>query len=217
MKALHRRGFTLLELGIVIGISAILAAAIVPDLIETMRNRMAEKTAADVALLHDAARLYFTQNNRWPGETSAGECSRNWTIGTATFQLVNDGYLTTGGGPNNPHQYNPDFLVNAWGHTYDMSLYVPVTATTGPACLFGISTNVPTGVAEGFRAFLPMALCNAVGAATPCPLRQDAPALPPPGFTRCCTYVPKPGSSNNGPCPLGQRVQLQAGHLVCGP
>ena len=48
-----RRGFTLIELGIVIGVTAVLAAAIVPEIIETMRNGAAQKAAADVSVIHE--------------------------------------------------------------------------------------------------------------------------------------------------------------------
>lgn len=213
-----RGGFTLLELGIVIGVAAILAAAIVPDLIETMRNRMAEKAAADVAVIHDAARLFYIQDTvtrgTWPGENSVGYCNNAYSEGKAIFLLLNGGYLTGGGGPNTPQVIGANFLKNPWGQSYDLSLYAPVT-TSSPACLFGVSTNLPTVVADGFTSFLPMAACNPPGTANPCPLSGGV--LPPAGFTRCCSYVPKPGATITGPCPVGQTVKLQAGHLVCAP
>ena len=211
------RGFTLLELGIVIGVSAILAAAIVPDLIETMRNRMAEKAAADVAVLHDAARLFYLQEKiipyTWPGENSTGYCDNAYSEGKAILQLLQGGYLTGGGGPNTPMAYDPQrFLMNPWREKYEMHLFRPTT-TTSPACLFGVSTNIPTGVADGFIAFLPMAACNAPGTATPCPLVKGV--LPPAGFSTCCSYVPKPGAAANGPCPMGQTVVNVGGNLRC--
>lgn len=218
-----RRGFTLLELGIVIGVSAIMAAAIVPDLIETMRNRMAEKAAADVAVIHDAARLFYVQDRvigfTWPGENAVGYCNNAYSEGKAILQLLGGGYLSSGGGPNTPYagMGSPTFMRNPWGQPYELSLYAPVT-TTSPACLFGVSTNVPTAVSDGFKSFLPMADCNPAGTASPCPLGIGG--LPPAGFTRCCSYVPKPGASINGPCTNPSQTvksKLIAGNwtLVC--
>ena len=209
---MRRQGFTLLELGIVIGVSAILAAAIVPDLIETMRNRMAEKAAGDVAVIHDAARLYYLQEKTipflWPGENSTNYCSNAYSEGKAILELLQKGYLAGGGGAVTPMNYDRDrFLKNPWGQPYQMHLFAP-TGVASPACLFGITTNVPAAVANGFISFLPMASCNPVATATPCPLVNGA--LPPEGMVTCCSYVPKPGATANGPCTFPQTV-------VCNP
>ena len=212
------RGFTLLELGIVIGVAAILAAAIVPDLIETMRNRMAEKAAADVALLHDAARLFYVQNQvrpgRWPGENFAADCSVNFEYGRAINDLVNGGYIATGSGAAAPMVgvADPKFNKNPWGQFYEMVVYAPNVLGNAPACLFGIATNVPQTISQGFTALLPMSSCNA------CPNTAIPGATAPPsGFVRCCSYVPKPGATNFGPCPLGQVVKRRPADsvLIC--
>jgi len=191
-------GFTLLELGIVIGVSAILAAAIVPDLIETMRNKMAERASADVAVIHDAARLFYIENVvlplRWPGELSAGQCNNTFVPGNATAQLLLGGYLAGGTGTNTPLLGSANFMMNPWGQAYDPVLYAPVGLVVArPACLFGIATNVPAAISEGFVSFLPQASC-VVGACPP------GIAAVPTGFVRCCSYVPKPGTAINGPC-----------------
>lgn len=222
----RRSGFTLLELGIVIGVAAILAAAILPDLIETMRNRMAERAAADAALIHDAARLYFVQAThplygryRWPGEQTAGQCATGYLEGNALFELTNGGYIASGGGPANPTNQGPNFMRNPWGQRYYLSLYAPST-TPAPACLFGVVTDVPEVVANAFISFLPQAACNppgqANGACTIVGQGGAAPAVPA-GFQRCCSYVPKPGAAFGGPCPAGQQVEVRNGHLVCCP
>lgn len=209
-----RRGFTLLELGIVIGVAAILAAAIVPDIIETMRNRMAEKAAGDVALVHDAARLFYVQNtanpNRWPGENAAGFCSTNYSRGKFLLDMLNGGYLTSGAGPTNPlGAGSPDFLRNPWGQGYEVSVYAP-TAVANPACLFGVSTSVPLSVSEAFISYLPQASCGAG-----CP---PAAAALPAGFVRCCSFVPKPGANLLQAC--GGKVPVPTGpggSLRCPP
>lgn len=206
-RAPNNRGFTLLELGIVIGVSAILAAAIVPDLVETMRNRMAEKAAADVAVAHDAARLFYIQNQngtvlRWPGEQGAGLCL--WALSGAAgpsqawAQLLSGGYLASGS--PNPFIPGPKFMLNPWNQPYEPTLYAPGGIVVSPACLFGIATNVPAAIAPGFISFLPQAACNPPGGIGACPLTVVGGAIPA-NFVRCCSYVPKPGATATGPCP----------------
>jgi prepilin-type N-terminal cleavage/methylation domain-containing protein len=199
-----RRGFTLIELGIVIGVTAILAAAIVPDIIETMRNRMAEKSAVDVTALHDSARLFFAQNTarprRWPGETASGQCSVGWAFANFKVDMISGGYLATGGAPNDPfNTISGNFLLNPWGHAYDVGVYAPPGAAT-PACLFSVSTFVPTSVENAFTAFLPQATCGAG-----CP-RATSGANPPAGFSRCCSFAAKPGAALLTAC--GDRMKV---------
>lgn len=189
-------GFTLLELGIVLGVSAILAAAIAPDFIESMRNKMAEKAAADVALVHDAARWFYLESGRsagdyrWPGENGINECTTNFQPDKARFDLLINGYLA-GGGPADPLNTPPSFMRNPWGQGYDMVLaQPPPVGTMQLGCLFGIATNMPEAVADGFIAFLPQAACNTPGG-SPCPA-NPAVAVPA-GMRRCCSFVPKPG------------------------
>lgn len=217
-RALARpRGFTLMELGIVIGVSAILAAAIVPDIIEVMRNRMAEKAASDVVALHDAARLFFvmgpdtTRPQRWPGEQSAGQCNNNFTVANYRFEMINFGFLSSGLGPNAPPTSTaPNFMLNPWGIPYDVSLYAPVSAiTTTPACLFGVTTNVPVSIANSFIAHLPQAACDGA-----CPPSLTAVPL---GFRRCCSFTSKPSAQLLALCPIGTLLQRNAmtGVLSC--
>ncbi len=220
-RASRSRGFTLLELGIVIGVAAILAAAIVPDVIETMRNRMAEKAAADVAVIHDAARLYYVQNTTcpgcWPGEQTAGQCLNNFNEGNAIFQLLNGGYLTGGGGPATPLLVSSNFRQNPWGQAYNFTVYAPVTVVANPACLFGVATDVPQVISDAFISFLPQAACNLPGGPAPCPASPTG-VVPLPGNVRCCSYVPKPGIAVAGPCPPGLTVRVGVGGvLTCAP
>jgi len=208
----RRTGYTLLELAIVIGVAAILAASIVPDAIEAMKTRMAEKSATDVMQLHDAARLYFAQNVdsagrrlRWPGEQSQGSCAANFQESLFIFEMLNNGYLASGGDPSNP---GPEFMLNPWQRPYEVSVYAPATAAS-PACLFGVTTAIPTQLQTAFTAALPQAGCGAA-----CP-----PGPQPTGFIRCCSFVSKPGvgGSANHPCPAAKvlKVRPADGVLIC--
>jgi general secretion pathway protein G len=195
LRSRRPRGFTLLELGIVLGVAAILAAAVAPDFIESMRNKMAEKAAADVALVHDAARWFYLESGRatgtyrWPGENGFNECTNNYQPGKARFDLLINGYLA-GGGPADPLNAPPNFLRNPWGQGYDMVLIQPPPTVMQVGCLFGIATNLPEAVSDGFIAFLPQAACN-TPAGSPCPPNPSVAV--PAGMRRCCSFVPKPG------------------------
>ena len=219
-RRLHRArpdaGFTLLELGIVLGVAAILAAAIAPDFIESMRNKMAEKAAVDVAMVHDAARWFFLESGRaggdyrWPGENGVNQCRTNFTNARAISDFLMNGYLA-GGGPANPYTPPKDFLMNPWGEGYEFDLYEPPPTGTGmrPGCLFGIVTTVPIAVSEALISFLPQAACG-----TACPGAAAVPA----GMTRCCSYVPKPGFEVwKDLCPAGTQMRLDGSTVKCLP
>lgn len=218
-RARREGGFTLLELGIVLGVAAILAAAIAPDLIESMRNRMAEKAANDVAMLHDAARWFFLESgrsageSRWPGENGVNQCATNFTAQRAISDLLINGYIA-GGGAADPTAVPRNFLQNPWGQPYDIDLYTPAAGgAMTPGCLFGIATNLPDALADSFVAFLPQADCNRNGV-RPCP---DSPGALPPRYVRCCSYVPKPGFEVwRNACPAGASPDAN-GILRCNP
>jgi type II secretory pathway pseudopilin PulG len=198
------RGATLIEFGIVIGVTAILGAAIIPDVIESTRNRAAEKAAADVSVIHESARLFFAQNpvrpRRWPGERNSGDCTVGWAPNDFRTDMVSGGYLA----PIDPTQ----FMRNDWGHTLDVSLYAPPAAIT-PACLFSVSTFVPASVADSFISFLPQATC---GPGCPNPLNTPAP----PGFSRCCSFATKPGVTIVAACGTRPLVRnATTGELSC--
>lgn len=190
-----REGFTLLELGVLMGVAAILAAAIVPDLVEGMRNRAAEKAARDVMLLHDAARLFYIQDrsngfsNRWPGETTPGSCMQGFSEGQGQYLLMQGSYVMT---PANA------FLSNPWGRPYDITTYLPNAANWnfGAACLFGVVTDVPTSVSNAFISSLPMASCSP-GVCPP------ATAAVPANFSHCCSFIFKPGAQMQAACGVG--------------
>lgn len=189
-RARRRAGFTLLELGIVLGVSAILAAALMPDFIESMRNKMAEKAAGDVALLHDSARWYFVQTgSKWPGEMSVGNCRKGLNESQMVANLLLGGYLK--GGVDS----SVKALENPWKKAYHLDLWEPPSALPLKAgCLFGVHTDIPEKLGEAFISLLPQAACNK-GGTGPCP-----PGAVEAGYIRCCSYVPKPGVTTSG-CP----------------
>ncbi|HEY3451477.1 MAG TPA: prepilin-type N-terminal cleavage/methylation domain-containing protein [Myxococcales bacterium] len=188
-----RRGFTLIELGVVLAVTAILAAAILPDFIESARSRMAEKAAQDVAVIHDAARWFFIQTAnvgggvsggkfRWPGEHNAGACDNDSTpVNAGMAQMQQMGFVTT----------NP---MNPWGQDYDVEVKTPpgmgpLSTGMSPGCSFSVTTNVPDEVRDAFTSFLPFARCND---STWCKAPRPGSSVPS-HYSRCCSFVPKPG------------------------
>ncbi|MGC4120211.1 MAG: type II secretion system protein [Myxococcales bacterium] len=189
------KGFTLIELGIVLGVTAILATAVLPDIIEAARSKMAERTAADIAVLQDAARWYFSKSlleaegvrGRWPAENIPNTCP---VAVDPLVRLRNDGYLTIP--PKNP-----------WGFDYQAALVIlPGSGSGGQVydCSFEVSTEIPRQLRTQFKKLVPQGQCN-----------DD----PNPKFTcrgtassvdniMCCSFIAKPGFSVN-PCPPGFR------------
>jgi prepilin-type N-terminal cleavage/methylation domain-containing protein len=127
-----RRGFTLVELAIVLSVAAVLTAVIVPDMIEAARARMASRAAEDMARIQDAAKWFFLHSDPvkgqelWPGEVATGTC--NGTPAQVQAALINAGYIS-----------NAD-LVNPWGQRYEIDL---VFDTDPTQCFLRVGTPVP--------------------------------------------------------------------------
>jgi prepilin-type N-terminal cleavage/methylation domain-containing protein len=207
LRPARRRGFTLMELGVVLAVSAILAAAIIPDFVEAARTRMAERTAEDVALIHDAARWYFVQTaaapgtppDTWPGQPSSGTCALS--PGTDPLSvLVSAGYLAV----------RP---VNPWKQDYVLTLRASTLAGS-KGCLLQVTTDVPTQVAHAFSHVMPQGGCNG-DSGNPNLCGAGTTAVPG-GFTRCCTFLPRPGVGTVAGCTAPKSIVVQAdGTLKC--
>ena len=85
----NKKGFSLIELCIALGIVAILAGTIVPVFIKRIQIKAGEKTAAEMSVIQQAALSYFVANNAWPASIQA---------------LQNAGYLNPSWVTNNPWQ-----------------------------------------------------------------------------------------------------------------
>ncbi|MGC4120209.1 MAG: type II secretion system protein [Myxococcales bacterium] len=214
------RGFTLIELGAVLAVTAILAAAIVPDFIESARNKMAQKAATDIATIHDAARWFYAQSyqadptrfggdlGRWPGQTEHSTCQDRSPPNEGIKELFTTHYL-------------PTFPLNPWGKPYEARVFDsghPIyNGTARWGCSFEVGTDVPRQVTNTFLAFLPSGDCNTGQPTPPCFTTTPQPVGGP--WVRCCSVVPPPGA---GWCqtPVGQttprpRIDPTDGRLKC--
>jgi prepilin-type N-terminal cleavage/methylation domain-containing protein len=222
-----RGGFTLLELGVVLAVSAILAAALVPDFIEASRTRMAERVGQHVLGLHQAARAYFVRTssmvgvppNTWPGQNSSGSglptnlaCRLGNNAATGQVNDAIDLLVKQGLLPSRP--------VHPFDREYSVSLRP--AALTGTGCMLQVTTDVPTELVAGFKNTVPQSGCNEPGTPTFCDVVGPvSPAVPAPrnGFVRCCSFVPKPGVGVISGCPspraLARKVVGGTERLTC--
>lgn len=116
-----QRGFTLIELALVLAILAVLAGAAVPYAATQVRNQAAEKVAREMLAMADAAKSYYVANSAWPASIS--------TLQTA-------GYLPSGWSATNP-----------FGNAYTISSATTLTvaSTVASDVASAVSRLVPLG------------------------------------------------------------------------
>ncbi|MFQ5903643.1 MAG: competence type IV pilus major pilin ComGC [Candidatus Binatia bacterium] len=114
------RGFTLLELAIVLAGLAIVTTAAVPYFIREAEVTAAHRTSKEVASIQEAAKWYYISNNGWPASVGA---------------LQTAGYL------------NPSWpATNPWGSAYSISsnsTSLTVTTTLPDAVGGALSRGLP--------------------------------------------------------------------------
>jgi prepilin-type N-terminal cleavage/methylation domain-containing protein len=124
----HRRlptsGFTLLEIIVVVGIIAVLAAAVTPALVQQILDRRVQATRDEARLLHEAivgnpaAMQFGFMGDIGRTPATLGELAQRGGLplySTATTRAIGMGwrgpYVNTGTSPT-------DFLTDAFGHPY---------------------------------------------------------------------------------------------------
>ena len=199
------RGFTLVELGVALAVAAILAAAVLPDMVEASRNKQVERTALDISYIHDAARWYRSQTNgitdsslgvgadTWPGQSSGGSSGCSPVDSSTAFQNIKANGFLVEGQPRNP--WGRDFTASAYNHP-------------NLGCVFLVSTEVPTAVASTLEAMLPQGRCNNAVCGAPSAT---------PGFTKCCSAAVRPGMLLAESCapPNVMRFNASLGTFTC--
>jgi prepilin-type N-terminal cleavage/methylation domain-containing protein len=151
IPTINKKGFSLLELSVVIIIISILASYAIPSLTRAYLEKASEKTAAEILTIEEASRDYFVNNASWPG-TIAGHL--------AFDDLKNGNYLPTGWVSNNP--FGNPYSINSTGPLLSVSTIVrdgaqvltsnklPTSTVTGTTVTSsvpapGSSNNVPVG------------------------------------------------------------------------
>jgi len=118
-KRLNHRGFTLIELMVVVVILGILAGLIVPKIMDAPEKAKRQKARMQIEALETALKMYKLDNGTYPsslqGLTEHPEGAKNWRKG---------GYLEKGKVPKDP--WNNDFayqMPGSHGGDYDLSSY----------------------------------------------------------------------------------------------
>ena len=109
----NKKGFTLIELSIVMAVLAILAGSITPIFIKKIQVKAAEKTALEISAIEQGALAYYVANNAWPGNIQA---------------LQHTGYVNPSWNANNPWQ-NP-YSVSSTQNSFTVSTTVPTEWTS---------------------------------------------------------------------------------------
>ncbi len=104
----NKRGFSLIELCIALGILVILTSSITPVFIKRIQVKAGEKTALEMSVIQQAALSYFVANNAWPASIPA---------------LQNAGYLNSAWVANNPWQNI--YTISSNSSAFTVSTIVP--------------------------------------------------------------------------------------------
>ncbi len=86
----HKRGFTLIELMIVVAIIAVLAGVLIPNFVHARAQTATAACEANLRAIATAAELYFTDNQAYPSTTSAVDRSFGTTNGAPLGTYLNN-------------------------------------------------------------------------------------------------------------------------------
>ena len=110
MSELKCRGFTLVELMVVMAILGIIAALMTPNIMNDINQRRANLTIEETQLVMDAARSYRIQNGVWPGDST---CSNAISIMKGSSPAYIGGGLIT-------NKYNSRFSTSCTSRTFSL-------------------------------------------------------------------------------------------------
>ena len=204
------RGFTLLELGLVIGIISVLSAALLPSVLEAARTRMATRAAEEVRLIQEAARFYYlnptnaAQGSVWPGQTNNTVCAQT----KEPIQELFDRGALQRSAPDPANPAAAPMMRNPWNQPYVTRLVSPLAGGTVDGCMVQVSTWVQRNVSAAFADAVQGACDNTCGVAPP---------APPGEFDWCCVFTERPAGISSPGCPTGQVLKSgPGGSVVCG-
>jgi len=138
-----KKGFSLIEICIVMAILAVLAGSITPIFIKKVQIKAGEKTALEISTIQQAALSYYVANNAWPPNIQA---------------LQSLGYLNPSWVANNPWQ--DPYNVSSTQNSFTVSTTVPGEWTnlvardlpTSSILLNAVTSTVPSPGSEALPA-----------------------------------------------------------------
>ena len=104
----NKKGFSLLELLIVMGISTILIASIAPVFVKQVRIKAAANCAAEIKLIQDCALKYYVDSKEWPAAVS---------------DMQNEGLLNPEW--NGKNAFGNDYSLSSGNTTFTVTVDVP--------------------------------------------------------------------------------------------
>jgi type II secretory pathway pseudopilin PulG len=200
-----KTGFTIVELGIAIGVGAVLATLVTSAVIEKTRSDVTERAVEEVIRIQEAARWAYDESStrwddaRWPGQTGTA-CTGN------AGNVLRDNYVERGLLDSNP-----------WNRAYDVTVVESAGAGAGN-CRLRVRTDVPVPVAGMFSRRLPFGECGAVTNG----FQSCWSDIPPPGaaiaVNAIAAYVPPPPPPPpGGPAPSGGNPAPSSTTTPCNP
>lgn len=110
MSKFKRRGFTLIEMMVVIAILGLITALMTPSMMNEINHRRASLAIEETQLVVDAARTYRIQNGVWPGDST---CSNAISIMKNSTPAYIAGVSTT-------NKYNSPFSTSCTSLTFSL-------------------------------------------------------------------------------------------------
>ena len=86
----HKRGFTLIELMIVVAIIAVLAGVLIPNFVHARSQTATAACESNLRAIATAAELYFTDNQAYPATTAAVDRTFGAAGGAAAGTYLNN-------------------------------------------------------------------------------------------------------------------------------